>query len=584
MHSTTIISQPLNNQKRRLPSNFRLDSWIKLEPYYRELANRRIRSLIELEEWILDRSQVDAVVFEEFGWRYIRMTVDMSNESAIKKYNEFVKDIRSKVMTCEQKLDEKLLNNPFIHQLSRKRFSVYVRGIQKKSLLFQEDNLVLLSQESLLARKYGELLANISVEIEGRQLTIQQTNALLESPDRELRARAYQATIKTMQQQKMVFDTLFDQLLEVRNAIADNANHPNYVSYIFEQLGRFDYTPLDCHIFHKSVEQKVLPILDEINQRRKDRLGIDQLRPWDLQAESSTGQAVVLTTNVDDLIETAQKVLQAVHPFFADCLATMQAVQHLDLEIRPSKRPGGYNMPLGVTGIPFIFMNVAGSKTDVRTLMHETGHAVHSFLMKDLELSTAQRPPAEIAELAAMTMELLTLDHWGHFFEAQETFSQVKIWMLENILQLLPWIATIDKFQHWLYANPQHTTAERKAAWLEIYYSLSPSTIHNQDLQDLYAYYWHRQLHLFEAPFYYIEYGIAQLGAIAIWKNYKENGEQAISQFMEALKLGYTQTIPEVYQTAGIAFDFSESYIQELVNFVYEQLQELYHSRTSGNH
>ena len=254
----------------------------------------------------------------------------------------------------------------------------------------------------------------------------------------------------------------------------------------------------------------------------------------------------------------------------------MKAMGHLDLDSRKGKAPGGYNYPLAETGVPFIFMNATSTLRDMVTLMHEGGHAVHSFLTKDLELGAFKNAPSEVAELASMAMELLSMDYWEVFFKSEEDLKRAKREHLEQIIETLPWVATIDKFQHWVYENPGHSPHERKESWNRIFDEFSDNITNWDRLQEVKDYLWQKQLLLFEVPFYYIEYGMAQLGAIAVWKNYRENPQKGLSEYMNALNLGYTRTIPEIYEMAGIRFDFSRAYISELMVFVKSELGKLY--------
>jgi oligoendopeptidase F len=278
---------------------------------------------------------------------------------------------------------------------------------------------------------------------------------------------------------------------------------------------------------------------------------------------------------IEELVKKSTTCLYKVHPEFGQTLEIMSELGHLDLDSRPGKRPGGYNMPLHLTGIPFIFMNATTSLSDMRTLMHEAGHAVHSRLTNHYKLKTAKRVPSEVAELAAMSMELLTMEHWDVFFEDPEELRRAKINQLEYVLKVLPWIATIDKFQHWVYTHPEHQQEDRQEAWMQIMKSFNSPTIDHSGLEHYLEHLWHKQLHIFEVPFYYIEYGMAQLGAIAIWKRYREDPESAIQDYLNALKLGYTRNVREIYQAAGIEFNFSRSYVSELGAFIKSELKAL---------
>jgi len=357
--------------------------------------------------------------------------------------------------------------------------------------------------------------------------------------------------------------------------VARNAGFDNYRDYKFRELGRFDYTPEDCFAFHEAVRKHILPLHKMLVENRRKRLGLDVMKPWDTDAEPEDTKPLQPFHTGEELTEKTIIVFNKLHPYFAYCLKTMQEMGRLDLDSRKGKAPGGYNCPLAESGVPFIFMNAAGTMGDLITMMHEGGHAVHSFVSHPLPLHSFKDYPMEIAELASMSMELFTMEHWDVFFDDPDELRRAQLDEIERVISVLPWIATIDKFQHWLYTNPGHTRDQRKTAWTEILNEFAPDSVDWSD-QEAYRYYlWQKQLHLFEVPFYYIEYGIAQLGAIAMWRQYRENKEQALDRYMDALSLGYTKTLKELYATAGIHFDFSEEYIRELGGFVKEQLQSI---------
>ncbi|MCH8318761.1 MAG: M3 family oligoendopeptidase, partial [Bacteroidetes bacterium] len=308
---------------------------------------------------------------------------------------------------------------------------------------------------------------------------------------------------------------------------------------------------------------------------RKKKMRVEKLRPWDLQVDKDGFPPLKPFNNTDELIEKTKQCFYRLDPFLGDCLVTMKEMGHLDLESRKGKAPGGYNYPLDEIGVPFIFMNATSTLSDLVTIVHEGGHAVHSFLTKDLELVAFKHTPSEVAELASMSMELISMDHWDLFFDNEKDLLRAKRKHLEQIIETLPWVAVIDKFQHWIYQNPGHKVDERVKKWNEIFDLFSSDVLDWQGLEHYKDYIWQKQLHLYEVPFYYIEYGIAQLGALAVWKNFKENPKKGLEKYLSALRLGYTRPIRDIYETAGIKFDFSKEYIRELIGFVKEELDEL---------
>jgi oligoendopeptidase F len=317
-----------------------------------------------------------------------------------------------------------------------------------------------------------------------------------------------------------------------------------------------------------------LPLVNRINENKRKKLGLDSLRPWDTEAEPAGTEPLHPFNSGEELITKTISCFDRLNPFFGDCLRTMRTMGRFDLESRKGKAPGGYNCPLAETGAPFIFMNAAGQMGDLTTMVHEGGHAIHSFLAHPLELSAFKDYPMEIAEVASMSMELFSMAHWELFFDNKNDLARAREHQLERVISIFPWIATIDKFQHWVYENPGHTLDQRQEKWMEILQEFSSQVIDWQGLEPYRSQGWQRQLHLFEVPFYYIEYGIAQLGAIGLWKQYKENKEKALNNYMAALSLGGTRTLPELYEAAGLQFDFSKEHIKELMEFVSAEMEK----------
>jgi oligoendopeptidase F len=344
---------------------------------------------------------------------------------------------------------------------------------------------------------------------------------------------------------------------------------------MFAAMGRFDYTPEDCFDFHKAIAKEVVPVTNNFDKKRKDQLGLTNLKPWDTQVDTTGKPPLKPFNGGEELIDNAINCFYKIRTYFGERLEIMKQMKYVDLESKNGKAPGGFNYPLHEIGVPFIYMNAVGSQRDLVTMVHEGGHAVHSFLCRDLPLIDFKNAPSEVAELASMSMELITMDYWNEFYDNEEDLKRAKKEQLQKILETLPWVASIDKFQHWLYENPTHTAEERNATWNSIMKVFGSDVIdwseHQEDLTNL----WQKQLHLFEVPFYYIEYGMAQLGAIAVWRNFKQNPEQAIDQYVAALKLGYTKSIKEIYETAGIEFNFTQAYVKELVDFVKEELSKI---------
>jgi oligoendopeptidase F len=404
---------------------------------------------------------------------------------------------------------------------------------------------------------------------------MQQASNFLLKTDRQTREEVWLAMHNRRMQDTEKLEDLFDKMVALRHKIAQNAGFENFRDYMFKALGRFDYTPADCKAFHTAIEENVVPLLKSTMRKRQAQMGLENLKPWDTAVDPLGREPLKPFEKGEDLLAKSLDCLDAVDRFFADCLRTMKEKKLLDLESRLGKAPGGYNYPLAETNLPFIFMNASGNLRDVETLVHEGGHAVHSFLMAPLELNAYKNTPSEVAELASMSMELISMKGWNAYFSNEQELKRAKSEQLEGIISTLPWIATVDAFQHWIYENPEHTRKQRADKWLELSRRFGTGMIDYTGLENALTYSWHKQLHIFEVPFYYVEYGMAQLGAIGVWKNCLEKPEQGLEMYKAALKLGYTQSIPNIYSAAGIKFDFSAYYISELFSFVNAELASL---------
>ncbi|MCS7086852.1 MAG: M3 family oligoendopeptidase, partial [Bacteroidia bacterium] len=365
---------------------------------------------------------------------------------------------------------------------------------------------------------------------------------------------------------------IMDEMIRLRNQIAKNAGFSSYVDYIYQYLGRFDYNRADCESFHAAAELHIKPLWFELVQKRTESLGLGSIRPWDLDVdEKSRSPLVPFQTDVE-LVEKILAVFKAMDEEFYHFTLKMKCDGLLDVSSRIGKAPGGFNYPLPVTGAPFIFMNATNKHRDVSVLTHELGHAFHTFLSYRLAYRFQSNVPSEVAELASMSMELFASEYWDIFYPDKNDVSRALYDELTGIVRTLLWVACIDAFQHWLYEHPYHNLEARENAWQEIQNRFYGDSIDWSGIEDYRRGGWQKQLHIFEVPFYYIEYGIAQLGALRLWKNYKSNPSETLSKYKEALSLGYTATIPEIYETAGITFDFGADCVKEVVDFLRSEI------------
>lgn len=558
-----------------LPKDFQVNKWETLEPYFKDLDERTISSIADLEQWMKEASELEAAISEEVCWRQIRMTCDTENKALEESFNYFMMEIQPKIQLWADKLNKKLMASPFTKDLDPKKYFTYLRNVKKSIDLFRDANIPLQAEISVMQQQYGMIAGKMTVEIKGEEYTLQQAAKFLEDPDRNLREEVYRKISERRLQDKNELNNLFSALLKKRQQVAINAGFQTYTDYRFIELGRFDYTKEDCYQFHEAVKLHVMPLVDQLYEAKRKKLGLDSLRPWDIEAEPLGVQPLHPFKTGEELTNKTIACFDELDPFFGDCIRKMKAMGHLDLESRKGKAPGGYNCPLAESGAPFIFMNAAGQLDDVTTMVHEGGHAVHSFLAHELELNGFKEYPTEIAEVASMAMELFSMDKWNVFFENKEELKRAKEQQLERVITIFPWIATIDKFQHWIYQHPDHSEQERNEQWLTILNEFSSPVVDVSGLDEYRLYSWQRQLHLFEVPFYYIEYGIAQLGAIGLWQQFKKDTVTALGNYTNALSKGGMATLPELFKAAGLSFDFSPGYIKDLMLFVKKETDNL---------
>lgn len=549
-------------------------TWEALKPFFEELQNREVDALAELELWLKDRSELSAEISEHFGWLYIRSAQETNNKEKAEAYRNFVTEVLPHLMPADNALDNKLLSISCIDELSQ-RYDIMIRAVRGRNELYREENVQLTTQVTELAQRYGQIIGSLSIEHNGETITLQKANGLLKDTNRELREDVFRKIIAAKTTKHKELSELYDQMVKLRSQMAENAGYVNFRDFKFKDLGRYDYSVDDCLRFHESIEKFILPLVQADDKERIKLLGLEKLRPWDGAVDPYGDKPLqVFDGSGNDLLNKTLLVMDAADPFFGQCLRTMNEMGHLDLESRTGKAPGGFNYPLYYSGVPFIFMNAVGTLRDFVTLIHEGGHAVHSFLSNNLGLMEFKRLPSEIAELASMGMELITMEHWHLAIPNPDELRRAKKEHLSKVLEILPWISTIDTFQHEVYSR-KISEAQQQELWLEVSDRFSTGLTDWSGFEAQRAHQWQGQLHLFEVPFYYIEYGFAQLGALALWRNYKLAPEKTLVQFKEALSLGYTVSIPELYRTAGIAFNFSPEYIRELATFVQDELNKL---------
>lgn len=561
--------------RKFLGEDFVLDAWENLKPFYDNLIFRTVDTPENFEIWLKDRSELESYLSENMAWRYIKMTCDTANEENQKAYQFFVQEIQPNTAVYMDNLNKKTLQLAEKFPLTTSGYDIMLRSIKKYVEIFREENIALDTQIQIKQTEYQSVTGSMTIEMDGEEITMPKAATYLQGINREKREEAWTKISDRRLQDKDKLDEIFNALRDLRHQEALNADFANFRDYMFAAMGRFDYTPADCFAFHDAVAETVVPLVDIMVSERKKSLGYEQLRPWDLKVDVAQRPGLKPFKDANDLLDKTEICFEKISPELAEYVKTMRAMGHFDLESRKGKAPGGYNYPLEEIGVPFIFMNATDSLRDLVTMVHEGGHAIHSFEVRNLPINAFRNPTMEVAELASMSMELISMEHWDVYFSDENELKRAKIEHLEDVLSTLPWIATVDKFQHWIYENPTHTIEERKAAWVKISGEFSDNIVDYDGLEKYKGYSWQRQLHIFEVPFYYIEYGMAQLGAISVWRNYKKDPETGLKNYLAALKLGYTKTIGEIYETAGIKFDFSKAYIAELMDFVKGELDLL---------
>ncbi len=562
------------NERKFIPVDFKIEDWSKVEPFFIQLLETSVDTETEIRHWLENWSELESVISEDMAWRYIRMTCDTTNEAHKEAYEFFVNEIFPNAAPFGDKLNKKLLASKALETLKGDDFFVLIRSVRKQVELFREENIALYTELKKLESDYGTIAGAMSIEHEGETITLQKAGSYLKDKDRNLRETIFKKISNRRKQDQQKLENLLSSMIVLRHKIAVNAGFENYRDYMFASMGRYDYSPKECENFHQSVYELIMPLKNEQMAKRKKRMQLDALKPWDTKVDATGLPALKPFNGQDDLIQKSIKAFSNIDPYFGACLNEMNNLKQFDLESRLGKAPGGYNYPLAETGAPFIFMNATGTMEDLETMMHEGGHAIHSFLTHPLNLDAFKNAPMEVAEVASMSMELLSMDQYSLFFDNAADINRAKTEQLERSIGVLPWIAAIDKFQHWLYVNHTHSLEERAKKWKEIFSMYTSSEVSWDGLEMYIDMQWQAQLHIYEVPFYYIEYGIAQLGSIGIWKNYCENKQQGIKSYVDMLQVGNTKTLPEIYKTGSIVFDFSAQNISKLTAFVSQKMKE----------
>ncbi|MFZ6001668.1 MAG: M3 family oligoendopeptidase, partial [Bacteroidota bacterium] len=402
---SSVLEIPQRPTRKLLPEDFKVTTWEAIKPYFDELLARPINSVADLRKWLAHRSELESLLSEDMGWRYIRMTCFTDNKEYGEAFQDFVQNIQPQMAPLADQLNKKVLDCPFLKEIEGEPgYDMMIRNLKKEVEIFREANVPLFTEITTDTQQYSTISGAMTVEIDGKELTLQQASVLLMSTDRAKREEVYRKISVRRLQDKDTLDNLFSKLIGLRHTVATNAGFANFRDYMFKAYGRFDYTPKDCFEFHEAIETEVVPILNQLAAERKAQLKVDSLRPWDKAVDPEGREALKAFADGKYLTEKSIECFQRLDPYLGQCLAIMREMGHLDLESRKGKAPGGYNYPLAEIGVPFIFMNATSTLRDMVTIMHEGGHAVHNFLTKDLALNDFKSPPMEVAELASMSM------------------------------------------------------------------------------------------------------------------------------------------------------------------------------------
>ncbi len=567
-----LPARPSSSSRRFVPADAQLDAPSVVSQLADLLLARPLPDEAALDAWIVDWSEWESCLREEGTRRYIAMTCDTTDETAARAYAAFVEGVEPILAQKTDELRRRLVSHPQLARL-QDRYGNWFRSVRNGIALFRTENVGLETEVALAVHDYQKTTGSMTVEFDGQARTLSQMAVYQESPDRQVREAAWRTVAERRLRDKDALNRHFDRLFGLRVRIAANAGFAGYIPYIFQAKERFDYTPAHCAAFRDAVERLVTPRYRALLERRAQALGLKALRPWDLDCDPAGRPALAPYRHAQELLSKTGDVFRRISPQFGELFQRMVGQGLIDPDSRVGKAPGGYQVGLDESRVPFIFMNGAGTNGDVYTLLHEGGHSFHQFAMGGQPIIGFRDSPAEFAEVASMSMELIGSEFMDCFYGPSQA-ARARIEQLEDALRLLPWVAMVDGFQHWMYSHPRHSPAERNAAWLELDQRFA-GRLDWRGLEEARAHQWQRQLHIFEIPFYYIEYGIAKLGALQVWANWRKDRTAALDRLWRAWSLGYSRPLPELFGAAGIRFDFSADTIVPLLDLVESELRAL---------
>ncbi len=548
--------------------------WAHYEPFFSELKSRAI-SDISVGEWLLHWSEVARIISEVYSRLSVATTVDTNDAQAESRYNTFMESVYPRYATAANDLNEKLVRS----ELEPAGFDVPLRNLRSDLKIFREANLPLQTEESKLSLEYSKIIGAQTVEWEGKEVTLTQLAPVQQDPNRATRERAWKLTMERRLADRAPLNELWGKFLDLRDEQARNAGLPSYTEYRYQQLHRFDYSPVQAQMFRDAIETVVVPAAKRIYERQSTSLGLESIRPWDTDVDALNRPPLKPFAEIEELNAKTQAIFDNVDSTLGDYFRIMHDEGLLDLENRKGKAPGGYCTYYAVAKRPFIFMNSVGLHDDVQTMLHEGGHAFHAFEGSKLPYFHQEDVPMEFAEVASMGMELLAAPYLssdrGGFYSAADA-ARARIEHLESIIKFWPYMAVVDAFQHWVYANlaDAHDPVKCDAKWSELWDRFMVG-IDYSGMEDIKSTGWHRKLHIYQVPFYYIEYGLAQLGAVQIFGNARKDQAQAVWHYRKALALGGTVTLPDLFGAAGVRFAFDVETLGSAVALVEQTIEEL---------
>ena len=532
-----------------------------------------IASAADLERWLVAAGELNSAVSQEGVKRYVAMTCQTDDPEREASYLSFIRDIEPKLKPVQNEIRNRYLDSSFRGQLPADRYTVFERALENRRALYREANIPRETQLAELEQQYQKIMGAMTVTFQGQERTLAQMAPFLEQTDRAVRQTAWELSANRRLQDRDQLDDLFDQMMALRIEVAREAGFTSFVDFAFRQRERFDYGINDALTFHSAVEQVVVPLARQIQETHRANLGVPALRPWDTAVDSLGRPPLKPFEDVSKLAEGSETIFRAVDAELGAQFAYLRSQGLLDLANRKGKAPGGYQTTYEDDRLPFIFMNAVGLDGDVRTLLHEGGHAFHTLACRGEPLAAYRESPLEFCEVASMTMELFGASGPNPFYnQAEADRSNRKL--LEGIVLILPWIATVDAFQHWIYTHPGHTRDDRKTAWRSLIDRFG-GNIDWTGYEEARDHSWHRQLHIFLYPFYYIEYGIAQLGALQLWQRSLTDRAGAVAAYRRALALGGSRPLPDLFAAAGTRFGFDKELIAPLMTTIGQELARL---------